>query len=243
VFSLQGMRESLGFLLGHRRKMKLVLICGPWGSGTTAVAGMMAKLGARGFGPYVYPGDPQTPNSFEFVAFRESILRLASEDSVGLIPGALKTARTELRRLHRRIEDQKFGSHDPNGSIPIFFKYPLSALLIPKICNVFDTRLIYVIRSLEDIERTRVRRKWSPHFGSDGAKIIYRAMNDFEQMHSHPIFTLRYVDLISEPARYALELARFSGLEPNPAQFRRAVGFVRLQKKSESGSSQSTEPG
>jgi hypothetical protein len=214
--------------------MKLVLICGPWGSGTTAVAGMIEKLGAHGFGPYYHTGDPRTPNSFELIAFKESVRRLASDRIVGPIPGAAKTALMELRRLHSRIELQEFGPHDPNGSVPIFFKDPISAFLLPQICNVFDTRFVYVVRSLEDIERTRARRGWPTRFGRVGAEIIYRVLKDFEKTCPNPILTLQYADLLSSPAKYARVLASFSGLEPNSAQLIDAANFVSPEVKSES---------
>jgi hypothetical protein len=43
--------------------MKLLLVCGPFGSGTTAVAGLLARLGAIGFGPYYQPADERTPTA------------------------------------------------------------------------------------------------------------------------------------------------------------------------------------
>ena len=227
MFLLNRVRKFLGGLGQSRSMMKLVLICGPWGSGTTAVAGMIEKLGARGFGPYYHTGDAQTPNSFELIAFKETISRLASDRTVSLIPATQKTQMTELRRLHRRIERQELRPNDPQGSSPIFLKDPISALLIPQICDVFDTKLIYVVRPLEDIERTRIRRGWPARFGGEGAKIIYRAMNDFERTASRPIHTLQYAGLLSDPAKYAQELANFSGLEPTPAQFKLAIDFVR----------------
>ena len=59
--------------------MRAVLVCGPWGSGTTAVAGLLERLGAVGFGPYFHTNDPRTPNAYEFLPFRALITRFASE--------------------------------------------------------------------------------------------------------------------------------------------------------------------
>ena len=49
--------------------IKLILVCGPFGSGTTAVAGVLAGLGLPGIEPFV-SNDEHTPNTFESIAFR-----------------------------------------------------------------------------------------------------------------------------------------------------------------------------
>jgi predicted O-linked N-acetylglucosamine transferase (SPINDLY family) len=218
--------------------MKLLLICGPWGSGTTAVAGLMASLGAQGFGPYFHTNDPRTPVSYEFIPFRDAILDHACEETVALKPGAAEAAQAGLRRLGRRIEQQEFGAYDPDeAAAPIFLKYPLSALLLPQICAVFDTRLIYVMRPLEEIERTRLRRNWVPQYGTAGAEIIYRHMASFQRLQSHPIFVIDYADMLAAPAASAGGLADFAGLAPGPDAIEEAVAFIR------SGQGAGAEPG
>ncbi|MEO8300172.1 MAG: hypothetical protein ABI608_00185 [Rhizomicrobium sp.] len=220
-------REILRRLGGTPRKIKLVLVCGAWGGGTSAVAGVVAKLGAQGFGPYHHTNESRTPVSFEFLVFRDIVLRFVSEKTLELKPGAAEGAPAVLRRFHREIGRQKYGFYDRDGTIPVLFKYPLSALLIPQICEVFDTRLVYVMRSLEDIERTRLRRNWPDQYGRHGAEVIYRALHDFERLSSHPIHILRYADFLTAPAAHARDLARFAGLEPTPALLAFAADSVR----------------
>ena len=55
-----------------------------------------------------------------------------------------------------------------SGAPPLFLKYPPSALLIPEICKVFATRLVYVLRPMQAIEATCERRNWAPQFGAAG---------------------------------------------------------------------------
>ena len=138
--------------------MKLLLVCGPFGSGTTAVSGLLARLGAIGFGPYYQPADERTPDSHELIAFRDLMLTLASEETTTLKPGADVKAAPEIFR--DRIANQEFGAYDSSAGIPIFLKHPLAALIIPQICAVFETRLIYLVRPVRDIEASRRRRKW-----------------------------------------------------------------------------------
>jgi hypothetical protein len=216
--------------------MKVLLICGPWSSGTSAVAGLMARLGAQGFGPYFPTNDPRTPSSYEFMAFRATILNYASEDTITLKPGATEAALAGLLRLRQRIEQQEFGSYDAGGAAPIFFKYPLSALLIPQICTVFDTTLVYVMRSVEDIERTRLRRNWPAHFGGSGAELLYRHMASFEQLQSRPIHRINFADLLARPAEHVIDLARLAGLQVPPRLIEDAVAFIRSGKNARAGS-------
>src|SRR5262249_12197083 len=140
-------------------EMKLLLVCGPWSSGTSLVAGLLARVGATGFGPHFTTNDPHTGNSYELVAFRDLVQTFASEQTLSVRPGI--DIKAQLRNFHNRIVNQELGYYDDKPDAPIFLKYPLSALVIPEICAVFDTRLIYVLRPLADIEVTRRRRGWA----------------------------------------------------------------------------------
>jgi hypothetical protein len=108
--------------------MKLLLVCGPFGSGTTAAAGLVARLGAIGFGPYYQPTDERTPNSHELIAFRDLMLTLASEETTTLLPGA--DVKTALEIFRDRITNREFGAYDSSAGIPIFLKHPLAALIV-----------------------------------------------------------------------------------------------------------------
>src|SRR5690348_13719846 len=112
--------------------MKVLLVCGPYGSGTSAVAGMLANLGAMGLGPYWKTNDPRTPNSYELLAFKEMLLGLVSEETGQLKPsasidGALSDFKTLLAA---NLPDRE--------SRPVLLKHPASALILPQICRVFD---------------------------------------------------------------------------------------------------------
>jgi hypothetical protein len=205
-----------------------VLTCGPWGSGTSAVAGLLARLGAVDFDRSLHflTSDPFTRDSHEFLPFRETVLRHVDERRVSLRRSPAQALQRELRALAERIERQEFGRYDPDRSAPISLKCPPSALLIPAVCEVFDTRLIYVMRPIEEIERSRLRRQWSPCFGSSGAETIYEAMREGAALVAVPILELRYADLISAPIEAAYLLARFIGLEPTQEVLAGAAAFV-----------------
>ncbi len=204
--------------------MKLVLICGPWSSGTTAVAGMLDTLGINGIGPFFQTNDERTKNSFESLAFRAVIDQLADEQTLELKaerPKALKL----LKAFREKLEADGIAGKKPETVI--FLKYPLSALLIPQIARVFDTRLIYVLRPLKDIEATRVRRGWAPYLGAAGAQVLYSKM--FQVLVDLPVPTLvvRYPELLATRRRHAKQLAAFCGLDVDKERIDAAAQSVR----------------
>lgn len=204
--------------------MKLILVCGPWSSGTTAVAGMLDQLGLNGIAPFFGTNDERTKNSFESVAFREVISQLASEQTLDLKvdrPTAVKV----LQEFRDRLEAAE--GTDKNSEVPIFLKYPLSALLIPQIAKVFDTRLIYVLRPLKGIEATRVRRGWSANLGAVGAQVLYSKMFQVLVDRSIPTMIVRYPELLATRRRHAQQIASFCGLAPDKEQIDAAVQSVR----------------
>jgi protein O-GlcNAc transferase len=205
--------------------MKLLLVCGPWSSGTSVVAGLLARLGAIGFGPYFSTNDERTSNSYELTAFRGLVQSFASEQTLSLKPGI--DVKAQIRRFHDRIVNQEFGHHDEKSDAPIFLKYPLSALVIPQICEVFETRLIYVLRPLRDIEATRRRRGWPEQLGAKGAEIIYSCMFTALVNHPYPTIILRYPELVASPIENVCKLARFAGLPSGSDVVQEASKLVR----------------
>lgn len=204
--------------------MRLLLICGPWGSGTSAVAGMAAYMGALGFGPFLATTDPSTPNSFELLAFRQVLLRHASEATVALTGSAPEAVRSDLTALKQSIERHELGPYNVRRTI--FLKHALACLLIPRICEVFDTRLVLVMRPITEIERTRIRRHWPQNFGAAGAEIIYRHLADISRDRAFRTIEFSYPDVLVSPLDHARRLARFAELKPNLAELQRAAAFI-----------------
>jgi hypothetical protein len=205
---------------------KVLLVCGPWGGGTTAVAGLLHHMGAIGFGPFFATFDDRTPNSYEFMAFRETVLSLISEKPLSLRDGASDRAGDALQRFRSRMENQEFGPYDSKRDT-IFLKYPGSALLIPEICETFDTRLIYVVRSPDDIERTQQRRHWNQIYGREATATIYNHMFKVLVEESYPTMIVRYSELLASPKQIARALASFSEMMVGSKRLADAAGFIR----------------
>jgi hypothetical protein len=207
--------------------VKLLLICGSWGSGTSAVAGFIECLGAIGFGPYFFTRDPRTRNSYEFLPFSELVGQFISLAPLSVIGDKLAQLESDLIQFRRRIEAQEFGAYDPTGDIPIFLKCPSASLIVPEICEVFETKIVLVVRTLEEIEQTRVRREWPEVFGRAGAEVVYKELSRILRTGDYPYMTIEYGEFLMSPSHFADRLAQFGGLRPAAEAVRRAVLFVR----------------
>ena len=209
--------------------MKLILVCGPWSSGTTSVAGMLDALGMDGRGPFFRTNDLRTQNCFESLAFRAVVESILSENTLKPKVSA-KAARLALSEFRDQLLLDK-ATADATDDRPVFLKYPLASMLIPLISEVFDTRLIYVLRPLREIEATRVRRKWEPHAGEAGARIIYGRMFDCLLNLARPTLIVRYPELLGAPLAHARLLAGFAGIGKLPEdRLQAAAAFIRTAK-------------
>jgi hypothetical protein len=203
--------------------MQLILVCGPWSSGTTVVAGLLERLGLRGLPPYFVTSDPRTSNSFESMDFRRLIGELVDENTLRMRVD-WPVAQQRLLEFRKSLEQQA-----DDSAAPLFLKYPPSALLIPEICQVFATRLVYVLRPMQAIEATRERRSWQVQFGAAGAQVLYPAMFQALIDHEFPTHLVRYTELLRDPAAHAEQLARFCGLPADADAIARAAALVRVR--------------
>jgi hypothetical protein len=207
------------------KAVKLLFVCGPWGSGTTAVAGLLQRLGAAGVEPYFHTNDERTVNSYESMAFRDVIVNLADQQTVSLRNGADLIADSVLRKFRDQIMAGDLAAV-VRARRPIFLKYPLSALLLPQICKLFDTRLVYVVRPIAEIETTRRRRDWNVELGAQGAEIIYSHMFRTFVENAFPTTIIRYQELLAAPEQHARTLSQFAGLSNSEEAIRYAASFI-----------------
>ena len=135
-------------------------------------------------------------------------------------------ADAELRKFRDQLITVQAAAETVKARRPIFLKHPLSALFLPQICKLFDTRLVYVVRPIADIETTRVRRNWAPAFGAKGAELIYSHMFQTFVEHAFPTTIIRYKELIDSPEQYARVLLEFAGLPINDPTIKQAAEFI-----------------
>jgi protein O-GlcNAc transferase len=205
---------------------QLLLVCGPWGSGTSAVAGLIHRLGVSGLEPYFETRDERTQNSYESVLFRDVMVGLVDEETLSMRNGVEGNVEPELRKFRSRLLVSDEVATAVRAYRPIFLKHPLSAMFLPQICKLFETRLVYVVRPLADIETTRRRRGWASEFGSRGAEIIYSHMFRTLVEHTFPTTIVRYGELLDSPLQHARRLSDFARLGSSQRMIEQAAAFI-----------------
>jgi hypothetical protein len=188
------------------------------------VAGLLHRLGVAGLEPYFETRDERTQNSYESIPFRDVMIKLFDEETLKLRDRADLVAASELRKFRDQL-GAKLGA-TIEAVAPIFLKHPASALFLPQICQLFETRLIYVVRPLAEIETTRRRRGWPSEFGARGAEIIYSHMFRTLVEHTFPTTIVRYKELLDSPLQQARRLSEFAGLDNSQRTIEQAAAFI-----------------
>ena len=182
-----------------------IYVAGSWGSGTTAMAGALHRLGLAVIRPTFVTNDERTADSFETVAFRNLVLKHVDESRL-----AWRSSPADLHQdmlaFAREIETASVREPESESARRLVLKLPLAAFCIPQMADVFDLKVVVVHRPLEDIEQSRRRRGWSESYGQAGAKVIYARLYDglrecgisflavaFDELQRDPQGTLRKV--------------------------------------------------
>lgn len=207
----------------------LILVSGPWSSGTTAVTGALVHAGLVGFGPWQHTRDPRTPNCYEWTVFRDWAMTFTSEQTLALTVDSPAPIRASALRLRDEILAQRHGAYDPAVDPPLVMKYALSALLLPALAEAFDLRLLVVTRPLADIEATAQRRGWGPAFGAAGAQVLYAHLFGALVQYGWPAELLHYPRLMADPPGELDRVLGFCRHRPSEEARRAGLAFIRPQ--------------
>ena len=207
--------------------MKLVLVCGSWGSGTSVVAGLLVRIGCHAPGPFFQSNDPRTLNTYESIPFIEIVQRLVSNTTLALSAPSGNAVIEALGRFKQGFLREACRRRGVSEDGPIMLKYPLSAVIIGEIASVFDTRLIVVVRPLGQIEDTRKRRQWPAIFGEEGAKVIYPHIFNHVITHDTPAMVVNHSELLKHPRDCLEDIERFVFRDCNHGRLDDALSFIR----------------
>ena len=199
--------------------MKVIFVAGSFGSGTSAVAGALDKLGIVSLPPHFRTNDPRTPNSFESMAFRQLVNSFASESTLSVDPSKAEKFIQDLRNLVNQA--------DGGPADAIVLKMPLASICLPQIIEAVNPYIIVVHRPFGEIEASRLRRMWTPNLGAAGAQIIYSKLLMDLMEHKKSYLAVGYQELRQNSQREILRVLYFCGLEKLSDRIDQAVEFVR----------------
>jgi hypothetical protein len=205
-------------------KTKILLICGPWGSGSSALTGFLAHAGFFCPEPYHMVPDPLTPKSFETDAFRLALAPFVSEPKLVLIGEHSKIIESLLNFKNDFL--MKKSNHLLSGREFFMLKHPTSSFFLNELSQIFDISVLVVLRSFDDIELTRKRRKWPIIFGAKGAKVIYEKIFTYLIQSKTKFECIRYDEMLANPELILSKVSTFSGVSFTQDEIKSAISFV-----------------
>jgi hypothetical protein len=150
--------------------MQTILVLGSWSSGTTAVTGYIHRIGAYSCPPHFITNDPRTPDSHESIELRNILIRCINEST--LKPQVHEHSKI-FKEFLRVWIPAKQAEAKANGYQALVLKHPLTAFFIIEFVEICNPMCLVVTRGFQDIENTRIRRRWPTQFGQQGANVIY----------------------------------------------------------------------
>jgi hypothetical protein len=207
--------------------MKVILVVGSWGSGTSALAGSLCHLGIPGFGPYWQTKDPRTPNTYELNPFRNLLIRYINQRELVFPSNQKENLRIELVEFRNQLEEGLYGKWQEGTEKRVMLKFPLAAFCLPQLCDVFDVDIIVSLRRFDDIEATRQRRGWGENYGKKGAQIIYPTLfADMLQMQKSYL-AVGYTDLVLHPKKTLQKIVNYCDLSDIAGNIPEGAKFIR----------------
>lgn len=194
-------------------------IFGLYNSGSSALAGMLHRLGAN-LGPPFWRDRPG----------RESTVYEADD-----LAAALRRWWDEPELIERSTADERIAwlrdwieRQESGGSAPAGVKHPLLALSASDIVAAWgaDTRFIWARRSLADSVAGLTRRGWFPGREPAMQSRLWDAIDAFVGS-GIAVTALDWDETRRDPAAAARRLAALLDLQPDADQLAAAAGFVR----------------
>ena len=203
-------------------KPNYIFVIGAFSSGTTAVTGILMRLGSIFMDPLSKTNDPRTPSSLESVAFQKLCDDLVSEENLRLHEGKRTQIIPMLLGFKHRLE-KDFERNQFFGHRTIVLKRATAAFFLKELELVFRPRFVFVYRELDAIENTKKRRKWPEAYGQWGAEIVYREMRRFSANSSSSPIIIHFEELSRDPQGVVVMLNR--ELEFNASQSMQEAAF------------------
>lgn len=201
--------------------VKTILVLSSYSSGSTAVTGFLEQCGVYACPPFTVTNDPLTRSAKEPVEYRNTLVSCIDELS-------LRKQKPDSVFLEFFIKwhPVQLSKAAEAGSKAIVLKHPLQAFFLDEIFKVCDPRLVVVHRPFNNIEATRLRRKWHPVYGRAGARVIYNAL--YAKLHetSKSHISIPYESFLGNLGIQD-DLLAFCSINPSPSELAEARKFLR----------------
>ncbi|MEX0922638.1 MAG: hypothetical protein WD489_09720 [Rhodovibrionaceae bacterium] len=207
-----------------RKIMQKVVILGAWASGTSAMAGILERMGFYTCPSHWITYDERTPISYEPNALRDIVLPCMEEAKLAYKPGLDRKALQGRLAAWSREEEEKAQQGGWRG---LAIKLPHLAFFLPEVSEAWKPDFLVVTRRLADIETTRRRRAWQPYLGSEGAKAIYSKLFGDLLALQRGYLTVAFEELRGAPEPQIERISSFLDLDPASYDRGKVLSWVR----------------
>lgn len=195
-------------------------ILGLYNSGSTALAGMLHRLGANMGPPFWATDDDQSESNFyEPRDLSENIRHWYGEPHIGIQPS----------NLEQRIGFLKaWIKHQENLRLPAGAKHPLLSLCGHELITAWgaNTQLIWAYRDFDASVRGLERRGWFRGHETATQQRLWTALHELENTQKN-LTKINWDDVRANPMGMARNLASLTGITPSDAQLTAATSFVK----------------
>jgi hypothetical protein len=197
-------------------------VIGLYNSGSTALAGMLHRLGANLGPPFWRNDDDSSAKNYYEAGDLAAQLRWWW-DEPNLIERMPATRRTDFLRWW--IEHQEGFKGGPAGA-----KHPLLSLCCRELLDGWGphTRFIWSWREFDASVDGLVRRRWFRGREAAVQQRLWDALHAFERSHDG-VVRMNWQEVKASPAAAARQLADLTGLAPTAAQLSAAAAFVQIE--------------
>lgn len=203
------------------KRFNSIIIIATWSSGSTALTGFLHQCGAYTCPPHQKTNDERTPIAYEPLLYADALRKLFDEFTLK------KKGDFEIfRSFFEDFYIKEVAMAEKLGFEAIALKHPLQTFILPYLNKFLNPKYVFVTRPIEQIEATRVRRKWHPVYGAQGAKQIYSTATNFLISNSCPYLSVPYNSLIDDVATRKT-LLDFCNLSPTDEMLNNAAEFLR----------------
>jgi hypothetical protein len=197
-----------------------IAVLGLYNSGSTAIAGMLHRMGVNMGPPFFLNSDDDSPsNHYEPLDLSDRLRKWWDE------PYLVERASTwrRVRYLKRWIARQ-----ERNGELAVGAKHPLLSLCGKDIRAAWgeSVRLVWSYRPLADSISGLQKREWFRGREAEMQQRLWQALCDLESSGVN-IIRIEWDRVRSDPNAGAHELANVLGIQPSIEKIKSAADFIR----------------
>lgn len=212
--------ESRGPFDLHCQRPTTMVILGPYGGGTSCVAGVLARLGVFMGTDFQQTGEPDRPTHEDAALAR--LVRAHLDEPTGERMTEESLLVSELSQWHDQHVESAISRHAAPGA-----KHPLLCVIVDLLVEAWHpTLLIQVTRRPSDVVASLVERGWWSRATIERAVPTLLSHRD-RALERYPHISIAYDALVDSPSKAVPRIIEQLQLRCTESRVRSAIEYVR----------------